>query len=50
MEVDQARRLKELEREDLRLRQAVPDLTLNKLILKEGSEIMTQPHSFTDLA
>jgi transposase-like protein len=34
---DQARRLKELERENARLRKAVADLTLDKLILKEAA-------------
>lgn len=38
MKVDQARRLKDLERENGRLRQAVSDLTLDKLILKEALE------------
>jgi putative transposase len=33
--VDQAKRLKELERENQRLRKAVADLTLDKLILQE---------------
>jgi putative transposase len=37
MSLPQARRLKELERENLRLRQAVSDLTLDKLILKEAA-------------
>jgi transposase-like protein len=36
MEVSQARRLKELERENTRLRKAVSDLTLDKLILNEA--------------
>ena len=36
MEVSQARRLKELERENARLRKAVSDLTLDKLILNEA--------------
>ena len=36
MEVSQANRLKELERENLRLRKAVSDLTLDKLILNEA--------------
>ena len=36
MEVNQAHRLKELERENLRLRKAVSDLTLDKLILNEA--------------
>ena len=38
MRVDQARRLKELEVENARLRKAVSDLTLDKLILKEAVE------------
>jgi len=38
MKVGQARRLKDLERENARLRRAVSDLTLDKLILKEASE------------
>ncbi len=33
---DQAKRLKELEQENARLRKAVSDLTLDKLILKEA--------------
>jgi transposase len=33
----QAKHLKELERENLRLRRAVSDLTLDKLILKEAA-------------
>jgi transposase-like protein len=36
MKVDQARRLKDLERENTRLKTAVADLTLDKLILKEA--------------
>ena len=38
LKVDQARRFKELERENTRLRRAVADLTLDKLILKEAAE------------
>lgn len=38
LKVSQARRLKELERENTRLKQAVADLTLDKLILKEAVE------------
>jgi transposase-like protein len=38
LRVDQAKRLKELERENTRLRRAVSDLTLEKLILKEAAE------------
>ncbi len=34
---DQVKRLKELEAENTRLRRAVSDLTLEKLILKEAS-------------
>ena len=36
MSAPQARRLKELERENARLRKAVADLTLDKLILREA--------------
>ena len=36
MEVSQAHRLKELERENGRLRRAVSDLTLDKMILNEA--------------
>jgi putative transposase len=36
MEVSQAHRLKELEKENARLRKAVSDLTLDKLILNEA--------------
>ena len=39
LRVDQARRLKELEAENARLRRAVADLTLDKLILKEAAEV-----------
>lgn len=38
LKVSQAKRLKELERENSRLRKAVSDLTLDKLILKEALE------------
>jgi transposase-like protein len=38
LKFDQARRLKELERENTRLRRAVVDLTLEKLVLKEATE------------
>lgn len=37
MNRDQAKRLKELETENVRLRRAVSDLTLDKLILKEAA-------------
>ena len=36
LSVSQARRLKELEKENARLRKAVADLTLDKLILQEA--------------
>jgi putative transposase len=35
MKIDQAKRLKELERENARLKRAVADLTLDKLILQD---------------
>jgi transposase-like protein len=38
LKVDQARRLKDLERENGRLKRAVADLTLEKLVLKEAAE------------
>lgn len=38
LRVDQAKRLKELEKENKRLRVAVSDLTLDKQILKEALE------------
>ncbi len=38
LKVDQAKRLKDLERENTRLKRAVADLTLDKLILKEAAE------------
>ena len=38
LKVDQVRRMKELERESARLKQAVAELTLDKQILKEAAE------------
>jgi putative transposase len=38
LKVDQVRRLKDLERENARLKRAVAELTLDKLILKEAAE------------
>ena len=38
LKVEQARRLKDLEQENARLKRAVADLTLDKLILKEAVE------------
>ena len=37
LKIDQARRMKDLERENARLRQAIADLTLDKLILQEAA-------------
>jgi transposase-like protein len=37
LKLDQVKRLKELELENSRLRKAVSDLTLDKLILKEAA-------------
>jgi len=37
LKVNQAKRLKELEKENTRLRRAVSDLTLDKLILQEAA-------------
>ena len=37
LKTDQVKRLKELEEENARLRKAVSDLTLEKLILKEAA-------------
>jgi len=38
LKMDQARRMKDLERENARLRRAVADLTVEKLVLKEAAE------------
>lgn len=38
LRLDQARRLKQLEKENVRLKQVVADLSLDKAILKEASE------------
>ena len=38
MKVSQAKRLKELEQENARLKRAVADLTLDKLVLREALE------------
>ena len=38
MTTSQAKRLKELEKENIRLRRAVSDLTLDKLILQEAAK------------
>ena len=36
--IDQARRMKQLEQENARLKRAVAELTLDKLVLKEAAE------------
>ena len=36
LKIDQAKRLKDLAKENVRLRRAISDLTLDKLILKEA--------------
>ncbi len=38
LKLDRAKRLKDLERENTRLKRAVAELTLDKLILKEAAE------------
>ena len=38
LKIEQARRLKDLEQENARVKRAVADLTLDKLILKEAVE------------
>ena len=38
LELDQAKRMKDLERENSRLKKAVADLTLDKLVLREALE------------
>lgn len=38
LKIDEARRLKDLERENARLKHAVAELTLDKQILKEAAE------------
>ena len=38
LKTDQARRMKDLEKENQRLRRAISDLTLDKLILQEASK------------
>ena len=42
LKIDQAKRLKELERENERLKKAVSELTLDKLILKEALQVVEQ--------
>lgn len=49
LKTDQARRMKNLERENARLRQAVSDLTLDKLIPQEAAREATEPRAPTAL-
>lgn len=44
MKADEARRLKELEIENARLKKAVADLTLDNQILKEANDYLGKPH------
>lgn len=44
MKADEARRLKELEIENSRLKKAVADLTLDNQILKEANDYLGKPH------
>ena len=48
IKVSQARRLKELEQENARLKRAVADLTLAKLMLREALEI-TEPRASSQM-
>ena len=44
MKADEARRLRELEIENTRLKQAVADLTIDNQILKEANDYLGKPH------
>ena len=44
MKAEEARRLKELEIENARLKQAVADLTIDNQILKEANDYLGKPH------
>ncbi len=43
LKTDQARRMKDLEKENARLRRAISDLTLDKLILQEARRETSEP-------
>ena len=47
MKVDQARRFKELEKENARLKRAVANLTVDKLILEEATKETSEPRAPT---
>lgn len=44
MKAEEARRLKELEVENARLKKAVADLTIDNQILKEANDYLGKPH------
>ncbi len=44
MKAEEARRLKELEIENARLKKAVADLTIDNQILREANDFMGKPH------
>lgn len=45
LKTDQARRMKDLEKENARLRRAISDLTLDKLILQEAARETSEPRA-----
>jgi putative transposase len=45
LKMDQARRMKDLQKENARLRRAISDLTLDKLILQEAPGETIEPHA-----
>ena len=49
MKVDQARRFKELEKENARLKRAVANLTVDKLILEEATRETSEPRAPTEV-
>lgn len=49
LKTDQARRMKDLEKENGRLRRAISDLTLDKLILRRLPGETSEPHAATAL-
>ena len=49
LKTDQARRMKDLEKENLRLRRAISDLTLDKLILQEAAKGTFEPRTSSAL-
>lgn len=49
LKTDQARRIKDLEKENLRLRRAISDLTLDKLILRRPPGDTSEPRTASTL-